>query len=486
MGKRILFFVVYFGVAPLILSIIAFVFMSSGLQEGMLTSLFTLIVGGCLLGYFNSKKGLGQDKTEGLVTLSFIPLSYTAILWAVFMLISGGFYGDNSWLYYSIGHLALAPLYFFAMFAGEGRLFLWAPLTYELSFIAGMLIFILQKRIRPAIRFKQVLAVLIVFALAIGTGFTVQWHRSKTVLPSYGFKYGGGYSSTDLFPYEVMNEENILPKLKEEPTFTITNPVEMPILDGAEAAFPVYSAFANATYENIANVTRNDREIVTFTNTIYAYERLLSGEIDIYFGAGPSKEQLEMAKSNGSELVMTPIGKEAFVFFVNESNPVDNLSVSAIKGIYSGKITNWAELGGSSKRIIAFQRPKNSGSQTLLEKIMGDAPIMEPLKEDVPEGMGGIIEQVADYRNFNNSIGFSFRFFATGMTPNPDIKLLAIDGIEPNPENIASGIYPFTANLYAISLKNNPKPTILPFLNWMQGPQGQELVEKIGYIRIDK
>jgi phosphate transport system substrate-binding protein len=114
---------------------------------------------------------------------------------------------------------------------------------------------------------------------------------------------------------------------------------------------------------------------------------------------------------------------------------------------------------------------------------MGGTPIMKPLKEDVPEGMGGIIEQVADYRNFNNAIGFSFRFFATGMKANPDIKLLAIDGIEPNPENIASGQYPFTASLYAITLKENPKPTIKPFLEWMQGSQGQELVEMIGYIK---
>jgi phosphate transport system substrate-binding protein len=114
---------------------------------------------------------------------------------------------------------------------------------------------------------------------------------------------------------------------------------------------------------------------------------------------------------------------------------------------------------------------------------MGDTPIMEPLKEDVPEGMGGIIEQVADYRNYDNSIGFSFRFFATGMRDNSNIKLLAIDGIEPSQENIASGKYPFTANLYAVTLKDNNKTTIEPFLEWMKGPQGQEIIEKIGYIK---
>ncbi|SIB45882.1 phosphate binding protein [Mycobacteroides abscessus subsp. abscessus] len=114
---------------------------------------------------------------------------------------------------------------------------------------------------------------------------------------------------------------------------------------------------------------------------------------------------------------------------------------------------------------------------------MSDTPIIEPLKEEVPQGMGGIIEQVADYRNYDNSLGFSFRFFATGMNRSTDIRLLAIDGVDPSPENIASGTYPFTASLYAITLKSNPNKNIPPFLEWMQGEQGQQIVEEIGYIK---
>ncbi|MEW9052149.1 MAG: substrate-binding domain-containing protein [Neobacillus sp.] len=341
---------------------------------------------------------------------------------------------------------------------------------------------VLKKRL-PIISKNQILSISVILILALGTGAGVQWQRSKTVLPTYGFEYGGGYSSTDLSPYEVTNSNNRLPKLESPSAFTIKEAENMPVLDGAEAAFPVYSAFANAVYEEVSRVNLEEKEIVSFTNTIYAFERLISGDVDIYFGAEPSKEQQAMAKRAGRELVMTPIGKEAFVFFVNPKNKVDSLTVEEIQGIYSGQITNWSDLGGNRDRIVPFQRPKNSGSQTLLEKIMGETAIMTPLKEEVPAGMGGIMEEVADYRNYKNAIGFSFRFFATGMNPNPDIKLLAINGIEPNPENILSGQYPFTANLYAISVKDNPNQEIEPFLNWMKGPQGQEIIEKIGYIR---
>lgn len=470
--------ILYFGIVPLVLSFITM----TNTTGNFLIVILELIIGGGIAGGIASRTLFKSDDKKGLSLLFLLPLAYTAVTWAIFMIISGGFYGEEIWLGYGILHIAMAPIFFITMLMGEGRLFLWAPLAYELAFVLGIFLSLLIKRARPTFNKKQVLTVITVFVLAMGIGAAVQWQRSKTVLPSYGFEYGGGYSSTDLSPYEVMNPDNKLPTLESHSVFTIKDPNEMPILDGAEAAFPVYSAFANAVYENINNV-QETKDIVSFTNTIYSYERLLSGEVDIYFGAEPSKEQQEMAKEQGKELVLTPIGKEAFVFFVNPDNKVDSLEVSEIKDIYSGKIKNWSELGGKSERIVAFQRPENSGSQTLLEKIMGDTPIMEPLKEDVPEGMGGIIEQVADYRNYDNSIGFSFRFFATGMRNNPDIKLLAIDGIEPSPENIASRKYPFTANLYAISLKNNTKPSINPFLQWMKGPQGQEIVEKIGYIK---
>ncbi|WP_042357177.1 PstS family phosphate ABC transporter substrate-binding protein [Bacillus rubiinfantis] len=482
MGKWLRSLALWFGMIPFVLSI-ASVFTMNWLENYMvISSLIPLLLGGLLAGFFVVRKAEAAD-TKLQVVVYLFPLVYTAVLWAVFMLFSEGFYGADMWLFYSIFHIALGPLYFFAMFMGEGRLFLWAPLAYELAFTAGMLCAVMVKKIRPVWKPKQLVTFAVVFMLAVGTGSAVQWHRSKTVLPSYGFEYGGGYSSTDLTPYEVNNPDNKLPKLETKSSFTITKPTEMPILDGAEAAFPVYSAFANTVYENV-NKVMESREVVSFTNTIYAYERLLSGEIDIYFGAEPSKDQHELAKKAGKELVMTPIGKEAFVFFVNPKNPVDGLQVSEIQGVYSGKIRNWSDLDGANKRIIAFQRPKNSGSQTLLEKIMGNTPIMEPMKEEVPEGMGGIIEQVADYRNYENSLGFSFRFFATGMNPNPNIKLLAINGVEPTPENIASNKYPFTANLYAITLKDNEKKSIQPFLKWMQGPQGQEIIGKIGYIPI--
>ncbi len=413
------------------------------------------------------------------------PFGYTVMLWTVCMLVSGGFYGSSAWAVHAFLQIPFLPISFMTSLLGVGILYAIAPFSYYSAFLLGFFFKERTRQPRIVIHRNQLISVTVVIILAAGVGSAVQWQRSQTVLPSYGFKYGGGYSSTDLWPYDVLNPSNRLPKLEEKATFKIEDPKDMLVLDGAEAAFPVYSAFAQATYPQEGLVDNSKGEFVSFTNTINAYERLLKGEVDIYFGAEPSANQLQMAKAWGHELVMTPIGKEAFVFFVNNNNAIKGLMVQEIKDIYSGKTRFWKDVGGRNKKIIAFQRPANSGSQTLLEKIMADTPIIKPLKEEVPRGMGGILEQVADYRNYEDSIGFSFRFFATGMNQSKGIKLLAINDVEPNSVNISDGSYPFTANLYAITLKKDkPKPMVAPFLAWMQGPQGQELVEKVGYVRL--
>ena len=65
-----------------------------------------------------------------------------------------------------------------------------------------------------------------------------------------------------------------------------------------------------------------------------------------------------MAKEAGKELVMTPIGKEAFVFFVNPDNNIDSLAVSEIKDIYSGKIKNWSKLRRQERKNYCLSTPR--------------------------------------------------------------------------------------------------------------------------------
>ncbi|WP_071396549.1 PstS family phosphate ABC transporter substrate-binding protein [Bacillus tuaregi] len=256
----------------------------------------------------------------------------------------------------------------------------------------------------------------------------------------------------------------------------------LPLLDGATALYPVYSAFVQAVYPE-KDYPLGESEVVS-SQTGYAFDRLLKGEVDIIFIAHPSEEQMKSAEQQGIDLNLTPIGREAFVFFVHSENPVEKLTVEQIQGIYSGKITNWHEVSGKDEEIRAFQRPEGSGSQSALIKVMDGVPLMNPPSKDIVSAMGGIITETTNYQNRTNAIGYSFRHFSQNMVSNGKIKNIAIEGIQPTKENIQNKTYPLVDQFYAITA-GSENPNIEPFINWMLSEQGQELVERTGYVPVE-
>ena len=264
-------------------------------------------------------------------------------------------------------------------------------------------------------------------------------------------------------------------------------------MDGATALYPVYAAFAQAVYPEKEYPLDGtyDFTSVACSNTMGAYRRLIDRDVDVIFVAEPSQAQRAAAESAGMELHFTPIGREAFVFFVNSRNPVENLTVEQVQGIYSGSITNWKEVGGKNQSIRPFQRIENSGSQSAFQRFMGDIPIMEPEREDVVADMGSIISQVASYRNYKNAIGFSFRYYSTQMVENNQIRLLALNGVPPTKETIRDGSYPISSSFYAVTASpiGQPAPEttnvkLAALLEWILSPQGQWIIEETGYVSL--
>ena len=287
----------------------------------------------------------------------------------------------------------------------------------------------------------------------------------------------------ELLDYQPFKEGSDLAKLDGSSSFTLDS--ELPRLDGATALYPLYASFVEAVYPsgeyNPYGIEEWDESPVVSTTTGEAYDRLIRGNTDIIFVAGPSDLQVAAAEKAGVKFKMTPIGREAFVFFVHEDNPIDSLKLEEIQQVYAGDVDNWSEVGGKDDPIRAFQRPEGSGSQTALQRVMGNEKLMDAPVEDVPEGMGGIVEETAAYHNHKNALGFSFRYYATEMVENHDIKLLKVNGIAPTVETIADGTYPITSEFYAITTEANYEK-YKPFLNWMTSEEGRALVERTGYV----
>lgn len=284
----------------------------------------------------------------------------------------------------------------------------------------------------------------------------------------------------DLSEYRPFAEGTKAVSLEEDSTFKIND--NLPTLDGATALYPVYSAFAQAVYPE-KDYPIYDSEIVS-SQTSDAFARLIKGNVDIVFMAHPSEEQMKSAGVIGGKLTLTPIGREAFVFFVHSKNPVNELSIKQIQGIYAGEITNWNEVGGKNEKIRAFQRPEGSGSQSALINVMNGIPLMDPPSEDIVSAMGGIIKETTNYQNKTNAIGYSFRHFSQEMVSYGKIKNIAVEGILPTKENIKNETYPIVAEFYAITARSE-NPHIEAFINWMKSEQGQKIVEKTGYVPLN-
>lgn len=291
-----------------------------------------------------------------------------------------------------------------------------------------------------------------------------------------------------LSSYRPYSENNMLAVLDDEPTIAFQE--NHPSMDGATALYPVYASFAQALYpEDVLypkDAQADGKNLVTCSTTTEAYRRIVNGDVDVIFVAEASEKQMEYAKEKGIELVFTPIGSEAFVFFVNASNPIENITVEQVRGIYSGRIKSWSELGVNGMgKIRAFQRNEGSGSQTAIKRVMGDTPLMEVTEtENLSASMGGMVTSVANYRNYRNAIGYSFRYYLTRMVDGSGIKMLSLEGVSATEENIANGTYPVCGNFYAVTRSDATKAT-QELVEWICSEQGQELIKKTGYTTLE-
>ncbi len=246
---------------------------------------------------------------------------------------------------------------------------------------------------------------------------------------------------------------------------------DLPVIDGAAALYPLCSSFVHALYPEASvefdgeNFTKDSK--LQFTNTRGAYKNVVDGVADVIICAKPSEEQLAYAKEKGVELKLVPIGKEAFVFLVNAENPVSDLTEEQIRGIYSGEYTNWKQLGGENKLISALQRNEGSGSQTAMINFMEGTEIKR------------------DYDTFlGSAIGFSFRFYVEGIVEDGGVKMLSVNGIYPNKENIKTESYPIVNEIYAVYREDNDNANIPILINWILSDEGQQIIEDTGYVGI--
>lgn len=324
---------------------------------------------------------------------------------------------------------------------------------------------------------KQLLILLLVIGLFAAFNFSV--YMLLTGRLSNNFSDTSQSKMIDVRRYLPHEAESDLVRIDSSLKLT----EELPVLDGAAALVPVYAAVIENVYpkgsvtydggvfsdENYYGENFTPDSVMQYKNTVRGYRAIVDGTTDILFCAAPSAEQEQYARQKGVELVYVPVGLEAFVFFVNENNPVDALTTDQVRGIYSGRYTNWSELGGPNRVINPVTRLAGSGSQSAMDSFMGDLKI-------APKSPFAIT---------GASIGFSFRYYMDGIVDNQAVKMISLNGVYPSAENIQNGTYPIIARFYAIYRADNVNPNIPVLIDWLLSDEGQQLIEGSGYVRIN-
>ncbi|MEG0774744.1 substrate-binding domain-containing protein [Clostridium sp.] len=480
--------------------IIRFVYLLIGFFGSLIIS--TII--GFVLSTLWRKKDIDiKDKYK----IALIPIGYALVFAILILVFSKEDYNSGWWLIYVLKNPIFFIFDFTILLMGFHFLIPVVEIVSYTGFILGIYLYELtyKKEVRTKVTKNLKIA-----SMVIGlVGILVLGIETKDVISNgiteivYGKStLGNDLTEDDLIKIAPFKEDNGLSKLDKPASLQFTDLQTMPRLDGATAAYPVYGAFVEAVYKGLGdyyneNKASSEKDIYTAfvmsenfpfniikcSKTEKAYERLINGETDIIFVAEPSKSHMETIKTKGDEFVLTPIGSEAFVFFTNKKNTVENLTIKQIQDIYSGNIKNWKEVGGQNKAIQPYQRPENSGSQTVMQnKVMKNITMLAPTQETFAGGMGDIITKVASYKNAKSSIGYSFMYYSSQMFRNNQIKYLSIDGIKPTPETVRNKTYPFTVPVYAVTLKSNKNENVDKFVQWVISEEGQQLVEQTGYV----
>ncbi|MGQ9598056.1 MAG: PstS family phosphate ABC transporter substrate-binding protein [Anaerolineae bacterium] len=212
---------------------------------------------------------------------------------------------------------------------------------------------------------------------------------------------------------------------------------------------------------------------------------LINGTVDMVNASRAIKEEERtQAQANGIEPVEHVVAGDAIAIVVHPSNPIQGLTISQLSDIFSGKITNWQEVGGEDRPIVLLSRESNSGTHVFfLEEVVRrgnpeDKTLFSPDTLLMPSSEG----ISAEVRQNPNAIGYDGLGYVT-----PDQKVVPVAPAEGEPyvfptlETVRDGSYPIARTLFIYTI-GEPQGVVREYLNWILGSEGQAIVQELGFV----
>lgn len=213
---------------------------------------------------------------------------------------------------------------------------------------------------------------------------------------------------------------------------------------------------------------------------------LIDGTTDLCNNSRPLKEEeIERARTEkGFEPVSTVVALDGVSVVVNPQNPLNDLTFDQLAAIYSGKITNWREVGGVDGPIVVLSRDSNSGTHVFFKEHVIQA-------KDKNAEYGADVQFLPTSQSIHDEVARNpnaIGYFGLGYI-SEKVKVLGIrkdassPAVIPTLETIKDGSYPIARPLFVTS-RGEPEGVIKDYLNWILGPEGQRIVSELDFVPI--
>ena len=167
-----------------------------------------------------------------------------------------------------------------------------------------------------------------------------------------------------------------------------------------------------------------------------------------------------------------PIARDGLAIIAHPENPISNLQINDIRGIFGGRLTQWQSLGGNDEAIIPLTFQRNDDVYLEFKRLMMGQQAITSNAQVIPN-IEAMIQQVS---TMPNAIGYIPLSYATDV-----IKILSVDGISPTQSAMVDNIYPLRITLFVIG-REEPPEAYRTFFSWIQSGAGQEIISQRNYI----
>ena len=200
----------------------------------------------------------------------------------------------------------------------------------------------------------------------------------------------------------------------------------------------------------------------------------IKNTIDGTSNLGMSSRDLKYEEAQS--LDETQIAIDGIAVVTNTENKVSDLTMDQVKDIFTGKITNWKEVGGEDAQIVVVSREEGSGTRDGFQEIVGFESDALTKDAQICDGSGNVKSTVEGNKN---SIGYiSFGYLDKTLN---DLK---INGVKANDDNVVANKYPISRPFLVVNKKDSLTDEAKGFIDFIMSDEGQNIVSKEGFIKV--